>query len=50
MEQPEIASALNWLHWLTILKYVGGALVVIGVASERLGFGHRSHIIHRVSR
>jgi len=37
MGSAEIASATYWLHWLTVLKYVGGALVVIGVAAELLG-------------
>lgn len=37
MDQVELASAASWLHWLTAIKYVGGALVVIGVAAELLG-------------
>jgi hypothetical protein len=37
MGNEEVASAAYWLHWLTVVKYVGGALVVVGVAAELLG-------------
>lgn len=37
MDQSELAAATSWLHWLTVVKYIGGAMVVIGVAAEVLG-------------
>jgi hypothetical protein len=37
MEQAELASVSSWLHWLSLVKYIGGAMVVIGVAAELLG-------------
>jgi hypothetical protein len=37
METAELSSASSWLHWLSVIKYVGGGMVVIGVAAELLG-------------
>jgi hypothetical protein len=37
VEQSELASASSWLHWLSLIKYVGGAIVVVGVVAELLG-------------
>jgi hypothetical protein len=34
MDNPDISAALNWLHWLTILRNVGAGLVLLGVAFE----------------
>jgi hypothetical protein len=37
MDQGDLASVAAWLHWLSVVKYVGGAMVVLGVAAELLG-------------
>lgn len=37
MESAELSSASSWLHWLSVIKYVGGAMVVLGVVAELLG-------------
>ncbi|WP_316166120.1 MULTISPECIES: hypothetical protein [unclassified Bradyrhizobium] len=37
MEQAELASVSSWLNWLSLIKYIGGAMVVVGVAAELLG-------------
>lgn len=37
MESTELSSASSWLHWLSLIKYIGGTMVVIGVAAELLG-------------
>jgi hypothetical protein len=37
MDQSDLTSVESWLHWLTIVKYVGGGMVVLGVAAELLG-------------
>jgi hypothetical protein len=37
VEQAELASASSWLHWLSLIKYIGGVMVVVGVAAELLG-------------
>jgi hypothetical protein len=37
MEPTELSSTSSWLHWLSIIKYVGGGMVVVGVAAELLG-------------
>ena len=37
MEPAELSSVSSWLHWLSVIKYLGGAMVVIGVAAELLG-------------
>jgi hypothetical protein len=37
MDSSELSSAASLLHWLSMIKYIGGAMVVIGVAAELLG-------------